>query len=71
MTKYSIDPVNDPDPLIWAPDREHSVANARKVADELEVADVRISSQNLSPVEATTAMKRELQNIGSAGFGWS
>ena len=70
MAKYNIDPVNDPDALMWAPNRGHSVANARRVADELEAADTRISSQKLAPSEATSAMKGELQKIGLAVFGW-
>ncbi|KQM23712.1 MULTISPECIES: RHS repeat-associated core domain-containing protein [unclassified Sphingomonas] len=70
MAKYNIDPVNDPDALMWAPNRGHSVTNARQVADGLEAADTRISSQNLSPADATSAMKGELQKIGSSVFGW-
>jgi RHS repeat-associated protein len=70
MEKYGIDPVNDPDALMWAPNEAHSVANARSVASRLEAADARISQQNLSPSAATQQMKVELQKIGQDIFGW-
>ncbi|PSJ36810.1 RHS repeat-associated core domain-containing protein [Allosphingosinicella deserti] len=70
MSKYGIDPVNDPDALMWAPNRGHSVANARTVASRLEAADARISAQNLPKGDATAAMKAELQQIGKDVFGW-
>jgi RHS repeat-associated protein len=59
-SKYGIDPVNDPDALMWAPNRGHSTSNAQRVASRLEAADARISSQNLPKADATSAMKAEL-----------
>ena len=70
MEKYGIDPVNDPDALMWAPNQAHSVANAKSVASRLEAADARIAQQNLSPTSATRQMKNELQQIGKDIFGW-
>ncbi|WP_206243736.1 RHS repeat-associated core domain-containing protein [Novosphingobium terrae] len=68
--KYGIDPVNDPDALMWAPNRGHSIDNAETVASRLEAADARISAQNLPKAQATATMKTELQTIGNDVFGW-
>lgn len=70
LSKYGIDGVNDPDALMWAPNKGHSVANARTVASRLEAADARVAAQNLPKADATKAMKTELQQIGQDVFGW-
>ena len=69
-SKYGIDPVNEPGTLMWAPNRGHSVANARTVATRLEAADARISAQNLPKADAAATMRGEIQQIGRDVFGW-
>jgi hypothetical protein len=69
-SKYGIDPVNDPDALMWAPNQGHSTVNAQSVASRLEAADARISGLSLPKADATAAMKTELQQIGQDVFGW-
>lgn len=70
LSKYGIDPVNDHNSLMWAPNRGHSVANARTVASRLEAADTRISAQNMSSAEGRASVQGERQRIGQEVFGW-
>ena len=69
LSKYGIDPVNDPDALMWAENEGHTVSNAKAVADGLEAADADVSSQNLPSDQATALMKQHLQRIGGSVFG--
>jgi uncharacterized protein RhaS with RHS repeats len=69
LGKYSIDPVNDPDALMWAENKGHTLVNAQNVASQLENAHSSISKLNLSADDAANSMKSALKKIGMNVFG--
>nr|WP_264080340.1 RHS repeat-associated core domain-containing protein [Taylorella equigenitalis] len=70
LSKYNIDPVHDMRTLMWAPNKGHSLENAKRVADMLEEADKKIQRDGGNPCEkcAQDRMIAELQRIGSEVF---
>jgi RHS repeat-associated protein len=70
VEQYGVDPVNEVGALMWAPNRAHSVENARLVADKLEDADRSLRAQGIDPKSGCgkLAMFKELQRIGAEVF---
>ncbi|QNP47545.1 hypothetical protein [Diaphorobacter aerolatus] len=67
---YGIDPVNDVEALMWAPNRAHSIENAEAVAKKLEEAHKKLESQGVDPKSecGKLAMIAELKRIGAEVF---
>lgn len=70
VEQYGVDPVNEVGALMWAPNKAHSIENARLVAQKLEEADKNLRAQGINPKSdcGKFAMFKELQRIGQEVF---
>lgn len=70
MEQYGVDPLNEVGALMWAPNKTHSVENAKLVAQKVEEADKNLRAQGINPKSdcGKFAIFKELQRIGKEVF---